>query len=102
MPEDASCSERMEMVLVAHYMTCHCHLGPVEIPREDELEDCPSCGEPYLEDHFNYDCNFAGRTVSMVGCWGSRDWGLVGISVAWLLSFEEFSSCHMGEACSFG
>ena len=56
MPEDASCSGRMEMVLVARYMTGHCHLGPFEIPREDELEDCPLCGELYLEDHFIYDC----------------------------------------------
>ena len=56
MPEDASCSGRMEMVLVACYMTGHCHLGPFEIPREDELEDCPLCGELYLEDHFIYDC----------------------------------------------
>ena len=56
MPEDASCCGRMEMVLVARYMTGHCHLGPLEIPREDELEDCPLCGELYLEDHFIYDC----------------------------------------------
>ena len=44
------------MVLVARYMTVHCHLGPFEILREDELEDCPLCGELYLEDHFIYDC----------------------------------------------
>ena len=56
MPEDASCCGWMEMVLVARYMTGHCHLGPFEIPREDELEDCPFCGELYLEDHFIYDC----------------------------------------------
>ena len=56
MPEDASCCGRMELVLVARYMTGHCHLGPFEIPREDELEDCPLCGELYLEDHFIYDC----------------------------------------------
>ena len=56
MPEDASCCRRMEMVLVARYMTGHCHLGPFEIPCEDELEDCPLCGEFYLEDHFIYDC----------------------------------------------
>ena len=43
MPEDASCSGRMEMVLVARYMTGHCHLGPFEIPREDELEDIALC-----------------------------------------------------------
>ena len=55
-PEDASCSGRIEMVLVAHYMTNHCHLGPFKIPCEDELEDCPLCGELYLEDHFIYDC----------------------------------------------
>ena len=56
MPEDASCSGRMEMVLGACYMTGHYHLGPFEIPREDDLEDCPLCGELYLEDHFIYDC----------------------------------------------
>ena len=50
MPEDASCNGRMEMVLVASYMTGLCHLGPFKIPREDELEDCPLCGELYLED----------------------------------------------------
>ena len=36
--------------------TGHCHLGPFEIPPEDELEDCPLCGELYLEDHFIYNC----------------------------------------------
>ena len=46
----------MEMVLVARYMTGHCHLGPFAIPREDELEDCPLCGKLYLEDHFIYNC----------------------------------------------
>ena len=56
MPEDTSCCGQMEMVLVAHYMMGHCHLGPFEIPREDELEDCPLCGELYIEDHFIYDC----------------------------------------------
>ena len=55
MPEDTSCNGRMEMVLVACYMMGHCHLGPFEIPREDELDDCPLCGELYLEDHFIYD-----------------------------------------------
>ena len=53
MLEDANCCGRMEMVLVAHYMTGHCHLGPFEIPREDELEDSPLCGELYLDDHFH-------------------------------------------------
>ena len=56
MPEDAGCCRRMELVLVARYMMGHCHLGPFEIPREDELEDCPLCGELFLEDHFSYDC----------------------------------------------
>ena len=56
MPEDASYYGRMELVLVACYMMGHCHLGPFEIPHEDELEDCPLCGELYLEDHFIYDC----------------------------------------------
>ena len=56
MPEDLSCRRHMEMVLVACYMIGHYHLGPFEIPREDELEDCPLCGELYLEDHFIYDC----------------------------------------------
>ena len=50
------CSGRMEMALVARYMTGHGHLSPFEIPREDELEDCPLHGELYLEDHFIYDC----------------------------------------------
>ena len=45
----------MEMVLVARYMMGHCHLGPFAIPHEDELEDCPLCGELYLEDHVIYD-----------------------------------------------
>ena len=54
--EDASCCRRMEMVLVARYMMGHCHLGPFEMPREDELKDCPLCGELYLEDHFIYEC----------------------------------------------
>ena len=40
---------------------CMLHNGslsswPFEIPREDELEDCPLCGELYLEDHFIHDC----------------------------------------------
>ena len=46
----------MEIVLVACYMADHYHLGPFEIPCKDELEDCPLCGELYLEDHFIYDC----------------------------------------------
>ena len=60
MPKDASCCGRMEMVLVARSVMGHCHLGPFEIPREDELEDCPLCGEFYLEDHFIYDCAACG------------------------------------------
>ena len=56
MLENTSYYGQMEMVLVAFYITIHCHLGPFEIPREDELEDCPLCGELYLEDHFIYDC----------------------------------------------
>ena len=56
MPQDASCCGRMEMAFVPCYMMGHCHLGPFEIPREDELEDSPLCGELYLEDHFIYDC----------------------------------------------
>ena len=44
------------MVLVARYMMGHCHLGLFAIPCEDELEDCPLCGELYLEDHFIFDC----------------------------------------------
>ena len=56
-PEDASHCGRMEMVLVARYMTGHCHLGSFAIPHDDDaLEDCPLCGELYLEDHFIYDC----------------------------------------------
>ena len=56
MPKDASYCGQMQMVLVAHYTMGHCHLGPVEIPREDKLEDCPLFGQLYLEDHFIYDC----------------------------------------------
>ena len=48
MPKDASCCGRMEMVLVACYMTGHCHLGIFEIPHEDELQDCPLCRERAL------------------------------------------------------
>ena len=55
-PEDASRCGRMEMVLVARYLTGHCHLGSFAIPHDDALEDCPLCGELYLEDHFIYDC----------------------------------------------
>ena len=81
MPEDASCSGRIEIVLVARYMMGHYHLGPFEIPREDELEDCPLCGELYLEDHFIYDC-VALRDIQVrwldVGGRGIGDlWGLV-------------------------
>ena len=54
MPENMRYCARMEMVLVACYITCHCYLGPFEVPRKDELEDCPLCGELYLEDHFIY------------------------------------------------
>ena len=54
--EDASACSRMEMVLVARYMTGHCHLGPFATPRDDALEDCPLCGELHLEDHFIYGC----------------------------------------------
>ena len=39
---------------------------------------------------------------SMVGCWGSRDWGLAGVSVAAVLSVGDISSCGLGAACSFG
>ena len=39
---------------------------------------------------------------SMVGCWGSRDWGLAGISVAVVLSVGDLSSCGTGATCSFG
>ena len=56
MPKDASCCGQMEMVLVAFYIMGHCHLGPFEIPCEDKLDDCPLCGELYLEDHFIYNC----------------------------------------------
>ena len=43
-----------------------------------------------------------GRTGSMVGCWGSRDWRFVGVSVATVLSVGDLSSCRAGAACSFG
>ena len=39
---------------------------------------------------------------SMVGCWGSRDRGLAGVSVAVVLSVGDLSSCCAGAACSFG
>ena len=93
------------MVLVAHYMMGHCHLGPFDIPREDELEDCPLCGELYLQDHFIYDC-VALRDVRVrwldVGGRGIGDLqGLAG-SVAAMLSVGDLSSCGAGAACSFG
>ena len=44
------------MVLVARYMTVHCQLGRFAIPCEYDIEDCPFCGEFYLEDHLIYDC----------------------------------------------
>ena len=47
-------------------------------------------------------CSFAGRMGSMVGCWGSRDRGLVGVSVAAVLSVGDLSLCRAGAACSFG
>ena len=80
MPEDASCSGQMEMVLVACYMTGHCHLGPFEIPCEDGLEDCPLCGELYLEDHFIYDCvalhDVWARWLDVAGRGIGNLWGL--------------------------
>ena len=47
-------------------------------------------------------CNFAGHMDSMVGCWGSWDWGLVGFSVAVVLPIWDVSSCGARAACSFG
>ena len=38
----------------------------------------------------------------MVGCWGLRDRGLVGVSVAVVLLVGDLSSCRAGAACSFG
>ena len=38
----------------------------------------------------------------MVGCWGSRDRGLAGVSVAAVLSIGDLSSCGAGAACIFG
>ena len=102
MPEDARCCRRMKMVLVARYMVGHCHLGPFGIPREDELEDCPLCGDLYLEDHFIYDCaalrDVPGRWLDV----GSRNRGLAGVSVAAVLLVGDLSSCRAGAACSFG
>ena len=69
MPKDTSCCGRMEMVLVACYMTGHCHLGPFEIPREDELADCPLCGELYLEDT-------SSTIVQLCGTYGFDGWML--------------------------
>ena len=36
---------------MAQYMMGHCHLGPFEVPCEDDLEDCPLCKKLYLDDH---------------------------------------------------
>ena len=88
----------MEMVHVARYTTGHCHLGPFEIPREDELEDCPLCGELYLEDHFIYDCA-ALRDVRVR--WLDVGGRGIGVSVAVVLSVGDLSSCRAGAACSF-
>ena len=49
-----------EMVRTTHphsllFLYIHIYIY-IYIPREDELEDCPLCGELYLEDHFIYDC----------------------------------------------
>ena len=38
----------------------------------------------------------------MVGSWGSRDWGLAGVSVAAVLLVVDLFSCGAGVACSFG
>ena len=43
-----------------------------------------------------------GHAGSMVGCWGSRDWKLAGVSVAAVLSVGDLSSCGTRAACSFG
>ena len=40
-PEDVSFCGRMEMVPVTRYVMGHCHLGPFEIPCEDELGGLP-------------------------------------------------------------
>ena len=47
MPEDTSYFGWMKMVFVARYMMGHCHLGPFEILREDELNYFPLRGELY-------------------------------------------------------
>ena len=55
-PEDVHRCRRPEMVLVARFMTGHCHLGNFSLPREDYSEDCPLCGEPYSRVHFLTEC----------------------------------------------
>ena len=55
-PEDADSCRRRELVIVARFMTGHCHLGGFRIPRDDFSEDCPLCGEAYYREHFIRDC----------------------------------------------
>ena len=56
MPDDIACCLRPEMVLVAQFMTGHCHLGNFCLPREAHSKDCPLCGEPYSRIHFLMEC----------------------------------------------
>ena len=70
MPEDASCYGWMEMVLVAHYMMGHCHLGPFEIPCEDELKDCPCVWSSTSR-------ITSSTTVQLCGTYSSDGWMLV-------------------------
>ena len=93
------------MMMMIYIYAGHCHLGPFEIPRKDELEDCPLCGELYLEDHFIYDC-VALRDIWVrwldVGGRGIGDLrGLVWQRCSRLGTFLRVV-CRVGAACSFG
>ena len=56
MPEGIAHCRQPEMVLVARFITEHCHLGNFCLPREDHSEDCPLCGEPYSRIHLLSEC----------------------------------------------
>ena len=56
-----------------------------------------------MEDHFICDCAaLRDVRVRWLDLWGSRDWGLAGVSVAAVLSVGVLASCGAGAACSFG
>ena len=43
-------------MIVARFMTGHCHLGDFCLPEEDELVACPLCAEDYTREHFLREC----------------------------------------------